>query len=376
MPQTTTAIPAMPHRPLPSAAEMYAAIQARDTRYDGVFFTAVRTTGIFCRPGCPAKTPLARNVEFFSSAKEALAHGYRPCKRCKPLEARGEAPRYIKELLAELEREPTKRIRDRDLRARGLEPATVRRWFNEHHRMTFHAYQRSLRLGGALRSLSNGARITDAAYTSGYDSLSGFQEALKQITGKSASQSRDAEVVWLSRVTTPVGPMLLGASRDGVCLLEFTDRRMLETQLKRIMAKLKCVFLPGPNQWTEQLETELEEYFARRLREFVTPLVTVGTDFQMRTWSALRTIGYGETRSYGQQAALMGVPKAVRAVARANGDNRIAIVIPCHRVVGADGTLTGYGGGLWRKRWLLHHEGVLQGEETVVPGRQLSLLSS
>src|SRR5688572_14792291 len=104
-------------RPLPSAAEMYAAIQARDTRYDGVFFTGVRTTGIFCRPGCPAKTPLARNVEFFGSAKEALAHGYRPCKRCKPLEARGEAPRYIKDLIVELERDPSRRIRDRDLRS-------------------------------------------------------------------------------------------------------------------------------------------------------------------------------------------------------------------------------------------------------------------
>ncbi len=164
-------------------------------------------------------------------------------------------------------------------------------------------------------------------------------------------------VVRHSRVSTPLGPMLLGATDEAVCLLEFADRPVLETQLERLVQRLDCVVLPGSNEVSRQLERELEAYFAGALREFRTPLITPGSEFQTRAWTALRGIPYGELRSYADQARAIGAPTAVRAVARANGDNRIAIVVPCHRVVGSDGTLTGYGGGLWRKRWLLHHEG-------------------
>jgi AraC family transcriptional regulator of adaptative response/methylated-DNA-[protein]-cysteine methyltransferase len=341
---------------LPSTDEMYRAVVARDSRYDGIFFTAVRTTGIFCRPGCPARTPERANVEFYASARDALAHGFRACKRCRPLEPRGRTPEPIGRLLTRLERKPSLRLRDRDLRDEGLEPAAVRRWFKTHHGMTFHAYQRARRMARAISQLADGREITETAFGNGYESLSGFQEAIRQVTGESASRSRAANVVHLSRVLTPLGPMLLGTTEDAVCLLEFGDRRMLPTQLRRLMRQMDCVFLPGTTDAGRQLETELEGYFAGAIREFNTPLITAGTPFQERAWSALRAIPYAETRSYGAQAAAIGLPNAVRAVARANGDNRIAIVIPCHRVVGADGTLTGYGGGLWRKRWLLDHE--------------------
>lgn len=337
---------------------MYEAILARDTRYDGIFVTGVTTTGIFCRPSCPAKKPDRENVEFYRSTREALAAGYRPCKRCRPLEPPGRTPGPIRELLEEIEGSPTRRLRDRDLRSRGLQPATVRRWFKKHHGMTFHAYQRALRLGRALGQLVGGAEITGAAFGSGYESLSGFQEALRQITGRSASRSRGTTVVHLSRVLTPLGPMLAGATDEGVCLLEFTDRPMLETQLRRLDQRLDAAFVPGRNDLGRRLEGELKEYFEGTLREFRTPLVAPGSEFQQRVWTALRDIPYGSTRSYAAQAEMIGSPGAVRAVGRANGDNRIAIVIPCHRVVGSDGALTGYGGGLWRKRWLLHHEGV------------------
>jgi AraC family transcriptional regulator, regulatory protein of adaptative response / methylated-DNA-[protein]-cysteine methyltransferase len=163
-------------------------------------------------------------------------------------------------------------------------------------------------------------------------------------------------VVNLSHVTTPLGPMLLGATPEAVCLLEFTDRRMLETQLKRLEACLDCVFVPGSNDVARTLEDELARYFAGELTAFTTPLLTPGTPFQQAVWAGLREIPYGQTRSYGEQARALGSPGAVRAVGRANGDNRIAIVIPCHRVVGADGSLTGYGGGLERKRFLLELE--------------------
>ncbi len=347
----------MTARPLPPSDEMYEAFLGRDAAYDGIFFTAVTTTGIFCRPSCPARKPKRRNVEFYRTAKEALAHGFRPCKRCRPLQPSGETPDEIRRLLAELDGDPSLRLRDQDLRDRGLDPRTVRRWFKKHHGMTFHAYQRGKRLAKAIGELAHGEKVTRTAFENGYESLSGFHDAVRQITGRSASQSRDATVVHLTRVLTPLGPMLLGATDTGVCLLEFTDRPMLATQLKRVARRLDCVFVPGSNDISEQVGVELAEYFDGERRAFEAPLDVQGTDFQRRVWSALRTIPYGATRSYGDQARMIDAPEAVRAVARANGDNRIAIVIPCHRVIGADGTLTGYGGGLWRKRWLLHHEG-------------------
>lgn len=346
----------MIQRTLPSPEEMYRAFVARDTHYDGIFLTGVKTTGIFCRPSCPAKKPLRKNVDFFRSAGNALAAGFRACKRCRPLEPAGNTPASIGRLLQEVASAPTRRIRDRDLRARGLEPATVRRWFKEHHDMTFHAYQRQLRLGLALRDLEDGAQVSRTAFASGYDSLSGFQEAVQKLTGSSPSQSRNITRVHLTRTSTPLGTMLVGATDEALCLLEFTDRRMLETQLDRISGRLDCTFIPGANQVIEQLEAELEQYFSGTLREFRTPLLLSGTDFQKRVWGALRRIPYAETRSYAEQASMIESPKAVRAVGRANGANRIAIVIPCHRVVGADGKLTGYGGGLWRKKYLLEHE--------------------
>jgi AraC family transcriptional regulator of adaptative response/methylated-DNA-[protein]-cysteine methyltransferase len=207
-----------------------------------------------------------------------------------------------------------------------------------------------------MGELSEGANIAQTAFGSGFESLSGFQDALQNITGHSASKSRGTRVVNLSRVVTPLGPMLMGATEEGVCLLEFSDRPMLETQIRRLSKQLKCVFLPGSNEFIAQLTEELKSYFAGTVRAFRTPLVFIGSDFQKRAWNALCQIDYGKTRSYAEQARMIGSPDAVRAVARANGDNRIAIVVPCHRVVGSDGTLTGYGGGLWRKKWLLEHE--------------------
>jgi len=342
---------------LPSIEEMYRAIERRDTGYDGIFFAAVKTTGIFCRPSCAARKPELKNVEFYATAAEAMSFGFRACKRCHPLEPRGVIPEPTKQLLVEMDNNPSLRMTDGLLRRRGHDPVSLRRWFKENYKVTFQAYHRSHRLSKAMAELSEGANIAQTAFSSGYESLSGFQDALHQITGRSASNSRDARVVHLSRTVTPLGPMLMGATEEGVCLLEFADRPMLETQIRRLSKQLKCVFLPGSNEFICQLEKELQSYFAGTTREFKTPLVLIGSDFQKRAWNALCQIDYGKTRSYAEQARMIGSPDAVRAVARANGDNRIAIVVPCHRVVGSDGTLTGYGGGLWRKKWLLEHEG-------------------
>jgi AraC family transcriptional regulator of adaptative response/methylated-DNA-[protein]-cysteine methyltransferase len=335
---------------------MYDAVVRRDTTYDGIFFTAVRTTGIFCRPGCPARTPQRENVDFYRSTREALFAGYRACKRCRPLEVSGAAPEWLSPLLDRIEASDQPRWKDNDLRGFGLEPARVRRWFKQEHGMTFQAFLRARRVGSALATLREGESVTNAAFDNGYESLSAFYEAFRQLMETTPARAADARPVYFTRILTPLGAMLAAAHDDGLCLLEFTDRRMIETQLKRLGRKAGGSPVPRANAVLEQTQAEMDAYFAGTLRTFTMPLAPAGTDFQQRVWKMLTGIPYGTTRSYGEQAIHIGQPTATRAVARANGDNPIAIIVPCHRVIGADGKLTGYGGGLWRKQWLLDHE--------------------
>jgi len=302
-----------------------------------------------------AKTK-ARKCRVFWLGHDALLAGYRPCKVCTPLEYKGAAPDWLKPLLAEVNDDLLIRLRDSDLRARGLDPNRVRYWFKKHHQMTFQAYLRALRIGQAFGRIKHGERVTGTAFESGYESLSGFADSFKRTTGFSPSKSQESQLIATTRILTPLGPMLAGATDDGICLLEFVDRRMLETQLRRLGKLLNAECAPGFCKHFDKLSSQLEEYFSGKRREFDIPLVLPGTPFQQRVWTTLQTIPYGSTRSYKKQAETIGLPNAVRAVAKANGDNRIAIIIPCHRVIGANGDLTGYGGGLWRKRYLLNLE--------------------
>lgn len=158
------------------------------------------------------------------------------------------------------------------------------------------------------------------------------------------------------KIDTPLGEMIAGATDEGVCLLEFNDRRMLPTEYKDLIKFLKTTFEEGENNHLRMLKKQLKEYFNGKRKEFTVPLVTPGSEFQQAVWKELQNIPFGSTRSYQEQAIALNKPDSVRAVANANGMNRIAIVIPCHRVIGSDGRLTGYGGGLRRKKWLLDHE--------------------
>jgi len=341
---------------LPSQQQMYRALCERDTSFDGVFYAAIRTTGVFCRPTCTARKPRSENVEYFASVREALLAGYRPCKRCQPLKPNGATPAWLQPLLEGLGEDPTRRWRDADLRALHLDPDRVRRWFQTNYGMTFHAYQRSQRLGLALGQIKGGGDISQAAYEHGYESLSGFREAFSRLFDETPGRARRSHSIHISRILTPLGPMLAGATESAICLLEFADRRMLESQLERLKRRLDAELVLGSNSHIERLEDELNRYFAGELRAFQVPLQYPGSEFQVACWDYLRSIPYGATRSYADQAHAIDKPGAPRAVGRANGENRLAIVIPCHRVVGSDGKLTGYGGGLWRKRYLLNHE--------------------
>ncbi len=335
---------------------MLRAFTDRDASFEGVFFTAVLTTGIFCRPTCPARKPLSENVEFYATSRAALLAGYRPCRRCQPLRPAGESPEWLQPLIDAVDKRPTHRWRDADLRAVGVDPTRVRRWFQKHHGMTFHAYSRARRLGAAMGRIQEGRQVSRTAFEAGYESLSGFGEALKQFAGSSPGAAADATIVTVTRIPTPLGPLVAGATGGAIVLLEYADRRMLPTQFKRLTKALNCVFVPGEDPLLTELATQLSAYFEGERAEFDLQLSTSGTDFQERVWAALREIPSGATRSYADVARAIGQPTAVRAVARANGDNRIAILIPCHRVIGSDGKLTGYGGGLWRKKRLLEIE--------------------
>jgi AraC family transcriptional regulator of adaptative response/methylated-DNA-[protein]-cysteine methyltransferase len=164
------------------------------------------------------------------------------------------------------------------------------------------------------------------------------------------------EMIKITKIETPLGEMVAGATDEGVCLLEFTDRRMLPTEYKDLVRLLKTTMEDGENRHLKTLKEQLEEYFDGKRKEFTVSLVTPGTEFQQAVWKELQNTHYGSTRSYQEQAIALNRPDSVRAVANANGMNRISIVIPCHRVIGSDGRLTGYGGGLKRKKWLLDHE--------------------
>jgi AraC family transcriptional regulator of adaptative response/methylated-DNA-[protein]-cysteine methyltransferase len=345
---------------MPPEDVCYDALVRRDPEFEGLFYTCVKTTGIFCRPTCKAKRPRRENVEFAPTAQSALSAGYRACKLCKPLAAQAARPEWMDGLLAEVRAHPGGRIADSELTKRGLDPATVRKRFKAELGMTFQAYQRSVRLGGAMRQLRKGAGEMQTALATGYESTSGFREAFSKVFGEAPGKARrnGAQALVADWLPSPLGTMLAVASETGLAMLEFVDRRALENELIRMRKRMGAPIVAGSSAILEQTKREMAEYFEGARRDFTIPLDLRGSEFQLQVWNALCDISFGRTESYGQMAKRIGRPSAVRAIGRANGTNQVAIVVPCHRVIGADGTLTGYGGGLWRKEWLLEHEGV------------------
>ncbi len=339
---------------LPSNDEMYQALLDKNSQYEGVFVVGVKTTGIFCRPTCTARKPKYQNVEFFDSTKEALANGYRACKVCRPMKSYQEAPEWLNSLLETIEKYPNKKWKDFELNKMGYSPSRVRRYFNKTHGITFQAYLRMTRINGAFLKIREGQTVTQSAFEQGYDSLSGFSETFKNLTGFSPGSKN--KLITVNRIATPLGPMMIGVSDEGLCLLEFTDRKMIETQIAVLKKRMGSEMITGKHPMIDRVSEQLNEYFEGNRKNFDVPLVVPGTEFQQKVWDALTKIPFGVTRSYKQQADVVGNVKAVRAVARANGENRISIIIPCHRIIGSDGSIVGYGGGIHRKQWLLKHE--------------------
>src|SRR5437899_7645482 len=341
---------------LPPAETMYRALVKRDPSFEGIFYIGVRTTGIFCRPTCSAKKPARENVDFFATSTDALDSGYRPCLRCHPLDPNARPPKLIERLRAEVERAPGGRLTDKELAALSIDPSTARRQFKRHYGMTFQAYHRARRMGLALTHVREHGRVDEARNGSGFESESGFREAFTKIFGDPPTNAKASAPVFAERIDTPLGAMIAVADDEGLRMLEFFDRRATERELSVLRKRLRTNVVPGKHRHLEAVRSQLADYFSGKNLKFNIPLAPVGSQFQLRAWKILQSMPAGETRSYSWMAKRLGVEKGRWAFGCAYGTNMISIVIPCHRVIRADGTLCGYGGGLWRKKWLLEHE--------------------
>lgn len=336
--------------------EYFDALLQKKTEYEGIFYVGVKTTGVFCRPTCPARKPKFENCEFFETAKEALLASFRPCLRCHPLSHPGQLSELVQMLANAVEENPEKRWKDRDFRALSIDSSTARRQFKKRFGMTFVEYARARRIGLAMKQIRDGESVINAQFASGYESSSGFRDAFSRIMGTAPSLLSSGHVLKASWLDTPLGPMVAVSDEIGLYLLEFVDRRGLEREVECLRLKTKLAIIPGKTEPIRLIENELTQYLKGTLQEFKTPLLLLGSPFQKQVWDELKKIPFGETRSYSQIALAISRPCAFRAVAQANGANQVAIVIPCHRVINANGDLGGYGGGIARKKWLLDHE--------------------
>lgn len=339
-----------------TAQEFYQALVTKNVDYEGIFYVGVTTTGIFCRPTCSARKPKQEHCEFFKTAQEALLASYRPCKRCKPLSHPNHESELIQTLVHAVEENPEKRWKDGDVRALHIDPSTARRQFKQRFGMTFVAYARARRLGLAMNQIRKGDSVINAQLSAGYESSSGFRDAFSRIMGAAPTKVGVESVLKAAWLDTKLGPMIAIASESALYLLEFVDRRGLEREIERLRKRTHSVIIPGKPQPINSIEMELARYFDGELTEFKTPVYLLGSEFQRDVWHALEKIPYGETCSYSDIAKSLGKPKSFRAVARANGTNQLALIIPCHRVINESGELGGYGGGIMRKQWLINLE--------------------
>lgn len=337
---------------LPNNDTLYAALIARDQSYDGRAFVGVSTTGIFCKLTCPARKPKRENCTFYDTPAAAIEAGFRPCKRCHPLTSTDPG---VQRMLDALDQRPDHRWTEDDIVTMGLDPSALRKGFKRSFGMTFLEMARQRRLAHGFNALAENQSVIDAQLLAGFESGSAFRAAFAKRIGLAPAAFRKDARFKADFINTPLGAMIAVSDQTHLHLLEFFDRKALPSEMKRLLTQTKGDIGFGSQPPTEATKHALDAYFAGKPLPNV-PLAYLGTPFTTSVWKALQNIPLGQTRSYGQLAKDIGQPNATRAVARANGANQIAILIPCHRVIGADGSLTGYGGGIWRKQKLIETE--------------------
>ena len=349
-------------KPLPASSRDQArweAFVARDASCEGQFYIAVKTTGVYCRPGCPARLPKRTNVRFFDTRNEAERAGFRPCKRCKPdqpslgelhagkiaqacrlIETADEAPK-LDDLAA----------------AVGLSPYHFHRIFKQALGVTPKAYATAHRANRVREGLGRSGTVTEAIYDAGFNSNGRFYANASEVLGMTPTDFRAGgagQAIRYAIGTCSLGSVLVAASEKGVCAILFGDEpESLGKELQVMFPRARII---GGDKAFEELTGKVLAFVEDPAKGLDLPLDVRGTAFQHRVWEALRRIPVGSTASYSEIAKKIGAPQAVRAVARACATNRIAVAIPCHRVVRSDGGLSGYRGGVERKRALLAKE--------------------
>lgn len=342
--------------------QAWAAFERRDRGFDGQIIGAVKTTGIYCKPSCPARRPKRQHVQFFASGEEARTAGYRPCLRCRPDEV-GRDREAVTEAVRLIEQAEEAPKLTELAEAVGYAPHHFQRIFKRDLGVSPAEYARALRNRRTEKALKTHGRVTDAVYDAGYSGPSSFYTDAKERLGMTPSAWRNGgcgETIRWTHFDSPLGRMLIAATSKGICRLTFDDS---EESLKRLFHNATIVEdAGGLRELVEGALAAIDQPLAAR----ELPIDVAGTAFQEAVWRELRNIPAGETRSYAQIAAAIGAPKAVRAVGTANGDNHVCVLIPCHRVIRSDGSLGGYGGGVERKKKLLKAEGVSVGQPVLL----------
>ena len=367
-----------------SVHRLWRAVTTRDSRMDGAFVYAVRSTGVYCRPSCPARRPGRSQVVYFRAAQEAQRQGFRPCRRCWPQAAAraadsavvGRVCRAIEKSIDETieqeadQHEPIELIAKLAAEA-GVSPGRLRRAFRRLMGITPRAYAEQVRLRRLKRRLRKEKNVATAMYEAGYGSSSRLYERSNHQLGMTPATyghgGRGMEIRY-TVAPSPIGRILVAGTTRGVCAVYMgrSDDQLAAT-LRREYPEAQISRNPAPvSRWVRQIVRHL----AGRQLQLELPLDIQGTAFQRRVWQALRRIPYGETRSYTEVARQLGRPQARRAVARACATNPVSLVIPCHRVIRGDGELGGYGGGIARKRALLEAEKRLSGKGKAAGRRQ------
>lgn len=340
------------------------AVEAKDSHYDGKFFFGVMTTGVYCRPSCPSRLPLRKNVRFYETTNQAEADGLRACLRCRPLAAVGADPaeHRIRETCRFIEQNISDRLALSVLAAKaGISPFHLQRAFKAVVGVTPRQYVEALRLKKLKASLRHCKDVTEAVYEAGFESSSRVYERADTRLGMTPSQYRnagDGVAMTYATVETAFGAMMVAATDRGLSFVQFGNSESELLAMLRAeypLAELKPMTHPHHPDFFKWISALREHLIGNQPRVSL-PLDIRATAFQMKVWNYLQSIPYGSVQSYAEVAAGIGHPKAVRAVARACASNRIAILIPCHRVIRGSGELGGYKWGLARKRAIIDCE--------------------
>jgi AraC family transcriptional regulator, regulatory protein of adaptative response / methylated-DNA-[protein]-cysteine methyltransferase len=339
------------------------AVLARDASRDGEFVYAVKTTGVFCRPTCPSRRPLRKNVEFFATTAAAEKAGYRACLRCRPTAtASNVMSQVVHELARRIDANPEQPFGLEQLAKRaGYSPFHLQRNFKAIIGSTPKEYQTAARVRTLKKELRSAAPVADAIYQAGFGSGSRVYEKADTQLGMTPSEYRSGGkglTISYASAETPLGPLMIGATDRGICFLQFgdSDRELVDELGRQFPAATKQPMPPTHKAQFDSWMASLNRHLRGREPQLDLPLDVRGTAFQLIVWRYLQKLPYGEVRSYGEVAAAIGRPNAVRAVARACASNSVALLIPCHRVVRGTGELGGYRWGLQRKRVLLDTE--------------------